>query len=93
MKNRVLDTVAAVVFLVVLITVSCIVGYVETHYTKKATVVEVNETTNEVVVVDTIGHEWAFEGTGYTVGDKVTMTMYTNHTDSIITDDEIVKVK
>lgn len=87
------DFVAGIVFLVSLIAICCIIGYVESHYSKNGYVAEINE--NEVVIVDDNGHEWVWleEEPTYQRGDKVKMTMYTNHTDGNIFDDEIIKIK
>lgn len=68
------------------------VEYIETHYTREATVIYTNDN-NEVVVSDKAGNEWHFYGIGYVEGDAVKMKMFTNYTDSNIYDDEIVNVK
>lgn len=66
------------------------VGYVECHYIKEATVVEIND--NVITVRDTTGNKWDFFGSNYQVNDKVILKMYNNHTDNIIIDDEIIDV-
>ena len=91
-KRNILTVVVVIAGLVVLVLVTGIVGYIETHYTREAEVIEL-ESDSVVVVEDATGNEWAFEGEGYAVGDKVTMKMHTNGTDSIITDDVIENVK
>ena len=63
---------------------------IEAHYTREVVVVEVQD--QEVTVEDRQGHRWSFFGDGYTVDQEITVVMYDNHT-SIITDDEIVRVK
>ena len=65
-------------------------GYIETHYTRQATVIEVNG--DVITVEDNCGYIWDFEGDGFTVGDNVSMKMYNNTTDNIIKDDEIINV-
>ena len=66
-------------------------GYIDTHYTREATVVKINE--DEIVVEDSIQHHWSFYGEDYKIGDKIKMTMFNNYTDSNIYDDKIIKVK
>lgn len=66
-------------------------GYIETHYTREARVVKAKA---EIVIVeDKCGNEWAFEGEGFEIGQKVTLKMFNNYTDSNIEDDEIIGVK
>ena len=66
-------------------------AYVETHYTRKCTVINVS---NEVITLkDECGYLWEYEGIGYKAGDKVIAKMYTNHTDSNVFDDVIIDVK
>ena len=80
-----------VVALMVVVVLPSMAGYVETHYTRDAVVVCVND--DEVIIDDTTGNEWSFYGTGYREGDTVKVKMFTNYTDSNIYDDEIVDVK
>lgn len=92
MMNKVLSTIRDVaIVVIVFVLLPGICGNLETHYTREATVICVNE--DEVIVNDKTGNEWAFYGTGYTEGDTVKMKMFTNYTDSNIYDDEIVNVK
>ena len=59
-------------------------------YTREMTVTETNHTTNEVVLIDTEGHEWFFYGVeNWLVGDNCTCTMDSKGT-ADITDDAIV---
>ena len=69
----------------------CLCSYVETHYTREAEVVSVDGTTIEVE--DKRGFLWAFDGEGFEEGDSVKMKMFTNCTDSVISDDVIEDVK
>lgn len=93
------------IILVVAIIVGCMItDYVDSHYTINAKVLGIERTTREtanrdfnekesvVVVRDTRGHEWGFYGDGYNKGDKIKLTMSTNHTDNFIRDDEIIAV-
>ena len=74
----------------ILIIAPSITGYIETHYTREAKVTEV--TGKNIIVEDTTNNVWSFEGSGFTVGDKVTLKMDNSCTDSIY-DDIIVKVE
>lgn len=65
-------------------------GCTESHYTKRATVIDVIN--DYVTVEDEQGNIWAFGGDGFHKGDRVKLTMFTNHTDYPY-DDEIVKAK
>lgn len=66
-------------------------GYIDTHYTREATIVDV--VSDEVVVVDEFGDEWSFIGDGYEVNDNVTLVIYNNTTMNTIVDDEIIDIK
>lgn len=91
-KRNIATVVVVIIGLIALILISGIVGYYETHYTREARVIDL-ESDSVVVVEDTTGNVWAFEGEGFTVGDEVKMTMATHGTDSNIVDDEIVNVR
>lgn len=80
-----------VIITVVFFVIPGIAGYIENHYWRDAQVVEIEN--ENVVMEDRIGHIWVFEGDGFEVGDNVKMYMFNNYTDSIITDDEIIKIK
>lgn len=66
-------------------------GYIDTHYTREATIVDV--ISDEVVVVDKLGNEWSYIGDGYKVNDNVTLIIYNNATMNTIVDDEIIDIK
>ena len=66
-------------------------GYIDTHYTREATVVDV--VSDEVVVVDEYGDEWSFIGDGYKVNDNVTLVIHNNTTMNTIADDKIIDIK
>lgn len=67
-------------------------GYFGSHYTREATVVRTDKN-NEVIATDNMGNAWRLPSTGYSEGDKVELKMFTNNTDSIIYDDEVISVK
>ena len=66
-------------------------GYIDTHYTREATVVDVMS--DEIVVVDEFGDEWSFIGDGYKVNDNVTLVIHNNTTMNTIADDKIIDIK
>lgn len=68
-----------------------IVGsYYEHNYKRKdCEIVEINYET--VTVEDTCGFLWEFQGTGYSIGDRVDLQMNDNNTSSI-KDDIIISV-
>ena len=66
-------------------------GYIDTHYTREATIVDV--VSDEVVVIDEFGDEWSFIGDGYKVNDNVTLVIYNNTTMNTTVDDEIINIK
>lgn len=87
--KKILSTIL-VIIAIVAIYAGC--NYYETHYNREAVVIDI-EDENVVVVEDTTGNIWDFEGEGFQKGDKLTMTMWTHCTDSYIYDDEIENVK
>lgn len=62
-------------------------SWYETHYTREATVIVVDD--SSVTVVDNCGYVWNFEGTDFHVDDRVKLSMNTMNTDSDIFDDAI----
>ena len=64
-----------------------LVGYTEAHYTRDVVVVEVQD--QEVTVEDKQGNLWCFNGTDYTVDQKITVVMCDNYTSTIY--DDIIK--
>ena len=79
------------IFSILLVVCLIFCNYVETKYTKKATVIQVID---EIVIVqDFNGNVWKCYADGYCTGDKVLLTMDNNHTDNNINDDIIKKIK
>lgn len=68
-----------------------IISYYETHYTMQATVVSI-ETNGTVLVEDTTGNLWAFEGEGFKINDKVNVNFYTAESAFTREDDEVLNV-
>lgn len=67
------------------------VGWFECHYYNDATVTEIDG--NNIIVTDNNDEEWIFIGENFNVNDRVRLTMYNNHTDLNIFDDEIEDVR
>lgn len=67
------------------------VGYWETHYNRDAQVISVSG--DLVTVRDKAGFTWEFYGDDFHKGENVRLLMFTNGTDSIVRDDEIIDVK
>jgi len=89
---RFIDDVKMIITIVVIfILIPGIVGNIETHYTMDSVVIQTN--TNEIVVEDTTGNVWSFEGDNYKVGERVQAVFFTNYTDNTRNDDIIVNVK
>ena len=66
-------------------------GYIDTHYTREASVVDV--VSDEIVVVDEFGDEWSFIGDGYKVNDNITLVIHNNTTMNTIADDKIIDIR
>lgn len=86
MRDKIVGLGIGVIFTALLTVCSLI----ETRYTREAVVVSYRA--DAVVVQCETGHEWGFIGTGYELGEKVTLVMDNNHTMNV-EDDRIIKVK
>lgn len=84
---------AQMIGLIVILTVLLMLSsYIDTRYTREATVDSINGTTVEFV--DTLGYTWTATDVDNVVeGQTVVLKMYTNNTNSIITDDKIIKIE
>ena len=80
-----------VIFLMLTIALLRFSSWYETHYTREATVIAIDNSI--ITVIDNCDYIWEFEGTGFSVGDTVRMTMDTMNTDTNIFDDAIENVK
>ena len=89
-KHTVRNTIVVMVVIAVALLVVGRVGYWQTHYNRDGIVTSVEG--GEAVVTDTTGNEWAVTDEPLSVGDKVTLHMHTQGTDSVITDDTVVSV-
>ena len=65
-------------------------SYMDTHYTRTATITNISAD-GVITVVDDSGNEWEFYNYGFHVGDTVKMDMDTNHTEQC-KDDIIIEV-
>ena len=83
--------ITTIIITVIMLTMFYASTWIEAHYTREATVIEVND--NIVTVVDNTNNFWSFEGTEFNVNDKVKMTMDSINTDLNIYDDEIIDVE
>ena len=67
-------------------------SYIDSHYKRQATVDTIEN--NVVTFIDSCGYTWtAINVDNITEGQTVTLKMYTNNTNNIIADDEIVKIE
>lgn len=73
--------------IVIMVFMFCL--FIEQNYTREVTVIDID---NGIVYVDDGRHTWSYYGDGVETGQKITVLMNTNNTDSIVTDDTIVKV-
>ena len=92
MKRMMYDIMITVMLVVTIFGGVTIARLVNNNYTREGVVIATHASTEEVIIIDTIGNEWCFYGVGYEVGDTVTMTMDNNNTDNIINDDIIKNV-
>ena len=91
-KRRARRTVVrTIIIIVVMLAMYVLASYVDTHYTREATILH---TVNDyyAVAVDEQGNEWEFCADNVFVGQKIEMKMFTNNTTTIY-DDEVVGVK
>lgn len=80
--------------LAILFVLACFVfcGYIENHYTRKATVYTVEN--NIITFIDEQGNYWKWEEEeeSFVTGESVKLRMFNNYTINEITDDVIIKV-
>ena len=92
MKKIMYNTIVMVMLIVTIFGGVTIARLVNNNYTREGVVIATHASTEEVIIIDTIGNEWCFYGVGYEVGDTVTIAMDNNNTDNIINDDIIKNV-
>ncbi len=77
---------------IAIISLALLSSYIESHYKRQATVDTIEN--NVVTFIDSCGYTWtAINVDNIVEGQTVTLKMYTNNTNNIITDDEIVKIE
>ena len=94
-KERVLNFVVGVCICLLFVVCFVSFSYIESHYTRKGKVIELDKCNDVIAVEDVTGNIWEFFGDTekYNVNDNVKMRMFTNYTDETIEDDEILSVK
>lgn len=91
LRKNIITTISGILVVCGLITLLGIENHIKTHYKREAVVIGYQGYDTEVE--DKQGNIWVFEGSNYELGDEVILSMYTNHTDENIYDDEIINVK
>lgn len=81
----------AIVFVSLVLLLLGVVGKIESEYTREGIVIE--RESNVFTIEDTTGNLWVVEDTNLNLGDRVELKMFNNHTDNIISDDEVMKIK
>ena len=91
-KRRARRTIVRTIIIIIVMTTMCaLASYVDTHYTREATIIHTADN-YYAVAVDKQGNEWEFCADNVFVGQIIEMKMFTNHTTTIY-DDEVVGVK
>jgi len=85
---KTLKKIAIITFVIALFYFST---WIESHYTKKATVIKVEN--NVVTVIDDSNNIWDFEGENFYINDEVKLLMNNSQTDCYIFDDIIENAK
>lgn len=75
-----------------LVGVGAIGDFIDTHYTREAIVIEVQDD-DVVILLDSTGNEWEFLGDNFEIDDKVRMYMFNGCTNNTLKDDEVLNVK
>lgn len=91
MKQRM----AAAMTIIIFITAFLVINYSESHYTRQAHVVYLDDCTDTITIQDDTLNIWEFYGDteSFSPNENVTLKMYNNYTDLDITDDEIIKIE
>ena len=91
LRKNIITTISGILVVCGLITLLGIENHIKTHYEREAIVSGYQG--YDIKVEDKQGNIWFFEGNDYKLGDEVVLSMYTNHTDENIYDDEIINAK
>ena len=89
-KQKVLETIAFIIGLIIFILIIGRVGYWDLHYEMDCEVVKIVD--DVVTLEDNTGNLWEVENTTLEFGETYTVVFFNNDT-SIRTDDEIEKIK
>ena len=93
-EKNILNIIVEVACIAFIIACFSFVSYDESHYTKDMTVYDMR---NEIITFeDTQGNLWDYEtdiDRNFERGTVYKVTMFTNHTDNNIYDDEITRIK
>ena len=93
-EKNILNIIVEVACIAFIVACFLFVSYKESHYTKDMTVYDMR---NEIITFeDAQGNLWDYEtdiDAKFERGQKYKVTMFTNHTDSNIYDDEITRIK
>lgn len=90
MQNRYKRVVLLTIIIILITMMSTAVSDYLAHYKRQGVVVEKYQ--SYVVIEDRQGNLWEYEDERLEEGQSVTMKMFTNGTDIIITDDVITKL-
>ncbi len=85
---KTLKKIAIITFVIALFYFS---AWIESHYTRKATVIKIEN--NVVTVIDDSNNIWDFEGENFYINDEVELLMNNSQTDCYIFDDIIENAK
>ena len=91
-RRAVRRRVRTVVIIILMIMMCMLASYIDTHYTKEATIIHTTNSHHVVVAIDEQGNEWEFCADNVFVGQTIEMKMFTNNTTTIY-DDEVVDIK
>lgn len=82
-------TITTIIMVVMFIAGYTVASYIDTHYTKEATITYINHQTEECTALDEQGHLWTFKANNLNCGQEVKLIMNNNHT--IDNHDDIVE--
>ena len=87
-------TITTIIMVIMFIAGYAVASYIDTHYTKDATITYINHQTKECTALDKQGYLWTFKTNNLNCGQEVKLIMNNNHTidnhDDIV---ENVKIK
>ena len=81
----------SLLIIIIFILIFSFCSIIETTYTRKATIIQIKD--NTILMKDENNYVWEFNTNEFSVGDEVKLTLDNNHTDLIIKDDKIKKIK